>query len=195
MKGILRYRDTVLWLCERCKSTSPITLIRQIPKIVDNLNNLSAKVDKMANAKPSYAEVASPTAVSSNFAQSSNGVASNHTVSALEEMSERQRREQNLVFVNLSANKETKMAVVEYCVSHLGLNDLKKEDVFFARYIAPKATGKSSITIARFRSKELRDRILTAAKQRSKEEISEFSNLRQSRLDESPARRVEPFAS
>ena len=172
LKSILRYRDTVLWLCERCKSSSPIALIRQIPKLVDTLNNLSAKVDKMANAKPSYAEVASPTAVSSNFAQPHNGVDSNSTVSALQEISERQRREQNLVFVNLSANKDAKMAVVDYCVSHLNVSEVKKEEVLYARYIAPKATDKSSITIARFRSKELRDRILTAAKQRSKQDIA-----------------------
>jgi DNA uptake protein ComE-like DNA-binding protein len=126
----------------------------------------------MANAKPSYAEVASPTAVSSNFAQPHNGVDSNSTVSALQEISERQRREQNLVFVNLSANKDAKMAVVDYCVSHLNVSEVKKEEVLYARYIAPKATDKSSITIARFRSKELRDRILTAAKQRSKQDIA-----------------------
>lgn len=45
------------------------------------------------------------------------------------------------------------MAVFDFCVSHLDVSELKKENVFYARYIAPKASGKYSITIAGFPSK------------------------------------------
>lgn len=155
---ILSIRSQILWLCPECKDSSPLQILKAVPKLMRIQENLVKEVEEIKVKLQETQEEKSSEA---------SNVKKKYTMQDMStELDQRKWKSSNLVFVGLQDSSDAKKAVSEFCMKSLGIPDIQNT---ISRVWLKGSKDKPPLVIARFSDTNVQDQILRTARKRPKE--------------------------
>ena len=151
MLELIRLRDYLKWFCPDCEATDPLSQLRLIPKLVQDVNSLKISFEKFSKKF----EKDEPQPATDNRKSSTNLISNQNDM--LHEFEERRLKERNLVFFGLELKKDEAIPqLIEFSKRELQIDLTGKIDN--ARSF--KSKSGSQMSIIKFRDCADRDSVL-----------------------------------